>query len=62
MSWGEQQHGAADCMIADVFDPAKGRRTGEPYIIARSEFQRTYKLVPEAEKKKLGSKDKREKS
>ncbi len=40
--WGEQQHGAADCMIADVFDPAKGRRTGEPYIIARSEFQRTY--------------------
>jgi hypothetical protein len=61
--WGEQQHGAADCMIADVFDPAKGRRAGEPYIIARSGFERTYKLVRETGKKTQPSrKGKRRKS
>ena len=26
--WGERQHGAADCVIADVFDPAKGGARG----------------------------------
>ncbi len=49
--WGEKQYGAANCMIADVFDPAKRKRAGEPYIIARAEFDRTYKLVPERAKK-----------
>jgi hypothetical protein len=33
-------------MIADVFDPAKRKRAGEPYIIARAEFEQTYKLAP----------------
>jgi hypothetical protein len=44
-SWGERQHGAADCMIADVFDSASGRRAGEPYIIGRAEFEQTYRPV-----------------
>jgi hypothetical protein len=43
--WKERQHGAADCMIADVLDPATGRRAGEPYLIARAEFGKTYKQV-----------------
>ena len=41
-SWGEVQTGAADCMIADVFDPATRKRAGRPYIIGRSEFEETY--------------------
>ncbi len=49
--WGEKQYGAVDCMIADVFDPAKRKRAGEPYIIARTEFDRTYKLVQRRESK-----------
>ena len=49
--WGERQHGAADCMIADVVNPATRRRAGEPYIIARAEFDRTYELVPAVAKK-----------
>ena len=49
--WGERQHGAADCMIADVVNPATQRRAGEPYIIARAEFDRTYELVPAVAKK-----------
>ncbi len=56
--WGERQHGAADCMIADVFDPAKGQRAGEPYIIARAEFLRTYRLVRERRGKMLPPKRK----
>ncbi len=43
--WGERQHGAADCMIADVADPVTHQRAGAPYLIARDEFERTYKLV-----------------
>ncbi len=38
-------------MIADVYDPAKGKRAGEPYIIAHAEFEQTYTLVPERAKK-----------
>ncbi len=49
--WGERQHGAADCMIADVVNPATQRRAGEPYIISRAEFDRTYELVPAVAKK-----------
>jgi hypothetical protein len=49
--WGERQHGTADCMIADMFDPAAGRRAGEPYIIARAEFRRTYRAVRAPAKK-----------
>lgn len=41
-SWGEKQHGRTDCMIADIYDPATGRREGQPYIIARAEFEKTY--------------------
>jgi hypothetical protein len=41
-SWGEVQTGAADCMIADVFDPAIRKRAGRPYIIGRAEFEKTY--------------------
>jgi hypothetical protein len=43
--WGERQHGAANCMIADATDPANGLRAGEPYIIACAEFDRTYKQL-----------------
>ncbi len=49
--WGERQHGAADCMIADIFDPAKRKRAGEPYLIARAEFGRTYKMLRPGTKK-----------
>ena len=38
-------------MIADVVNPATRRRAGEPYIIARAEFDRTYELVPAVAKK-----------
>ena len=38
-------------MIADVVNPATQRRAGEPYIIARAEFVRTYELVPAVAKK-----------
>ena len=44
-SWGEVQSGAADCMIADVFDPATKKRAGRPYIIGRAEFENTYARV-----------------
>jgi hypothetical protein len=44
-SWGEVQTGAADCMIADMFDPATRTRAGEPYIIGRAEFEKTYRRV-----------------
>ena len=49
--WGERQRGAADCMIADIFDPAKGQRAGEPYLIGSAEFARTYKPVQRHKKK-----------
>ncbi len=45
-SWGERQRGAGDCMIADVFDPSEGRR-GEPYLIGRAEFEKTYAKAEE---------------
>ncbi|MGA7327040.1 MAG: PGDYG domain-containing protein [Rhodomicrobium sp.] len=38
---GDGQHGASDCMIADVFHPSEGRR-GEPCLIGRAEFENTY--------------------
>jgi PGDYG protein len=44
-SWGEVQTGAADCMIADMFDPATRKRAGQPYIIGRAEFEKTYSRV-----------------
>ena len=43
-SWGEMQLGAADCMIADTYEYATGKREGEPYIIGVKEFEQTYKL------------------
>ncbi len=45
MSWGEVQTGLADCMIADVFDPATKKRAGRPYIIDRTEIEKTYSRV-----------------
>jgi hypothetical protein len=50
--WGEIQFGQADCMIADIYDPAEGKRAGKPYLIARAEFDRTYKPVRPAWYKK----------
>ena len=47
-SWGEVQSGSADCMIADVYDPATNRRAGRPYIIGRAEFEETYTPVRSA--------------
>ena len=44
-TWGEVQTGAADCMIADMFDPATRKRAGRPYIIGRAEFEKTYSRV-----------------
>ncbi len=44
-SWGQVQSGSADCMIADVFDPATKKRAGRPYIIDRAEFEKTYSRV-----------------
>ncbi|MGO9547728.1 MAG: PGDYG domain-containing protein [Rhodomicrobium sp.] len=52
-SWGERQHGAADCMIADVIDPATNERAGEPYLIAGDLFKQTYKDL-DAKKKSQG--------
>lgn len=43
-SWGEMQNGAADCMIADTYEYQTGKRGGEPYIIAKKEFDQTYKV------------------
>lgn len=43
-SWGEMQNGAADCMVADTYEYATGKRGGEPYIIARKEFEQTYQV------------------
>ena len=43
--WGEAQTGAADCMIADMFDPATRKRAGSPYIVGRAEFEKTYRRV-----------------
>ncbi len=43
-AWGEVQSGAADCMIADMFDPATRKRAGRPYIIGRAEFEKTYSV------------------
>lgn len=43
-SWGEMQHGTADCMVADVYDYETGKREGQPYIIAPKEFKDTYEV------------------
>jgi hypothetical protein len=47
-SWGKVQSGAADCMIADMFDPVTRKRAGRPYIIGRAEFEETYTPVSPA--------------
>jgi hypothetical protein len=41
--WGEVQNGDTDCMIVDIYDPAKGTRFGHPYLISRAVFDATYK-------------------
>jgi hypothetical protein len=46
--WGEIQHGAADCMVVDIYDPATSERVGKPYLISRAEFDATYKVVDPA--------------
>ncbi|MBT3070014.1 PGDYG domain-containing protein [Rhodomicrobium sp. Az07] len=43
--WGKKQAGEADCMVADALDPATGERGGEPYLIARAEFEGSYRAV-----------------
>lgn len=42
-SWGEMQNGAADCKLADTYDLETRTMGGEPYIIARAEFEQTYR-------------------
>ncbi len=44
-SWGEDQNGGADCMIADVCDAEGNNLKGEPYIIDAQAFATTYKEV-----------------
>ncbi len=44
-SWGEMQNGQTDCKIADTYDVSTKVLGGEPYIIGRTEFLQTYKLV-----------------
>src|SRR4030043_1378065 len=44
-SWGEMQNGMADCKIADIYDSQTKKLDGEPYIIARKEFEQTYKQI-----------------
>ncbi len=51
-SWGEAQHGSANCMIADIYDPATKQRKGQPYLIALAEFKKTYKPVRPPRNKK----------
>jgi len=43
-SWGEEQNGDENCMIADTCDE-KGNQDFEPYIIAAQAFLETYKLI-----------------
>lgn len=46
-SWGEMQNGARDVKIADVYDKDSNMIDGEPYIIGKEEFLKTYKVVNE---------------
>ena len=46
--WGEVQSGSADCMIADKFDPATKKRAGQPYVIDRAEFAKSYSPIKSA--------------
>ncbi|MFZ1110727.1 MAG: PGDYG domain-containing protein [Rhodomicrobium sp.] len=46
--WGEIQHGAADCLVVDIYDPATSKRDGKPYLINRAEFDATYRIVDPA--------------
>jgi hypothetical protein len=43
--WGEIQHGDKDCIVVDIYDPATGKRSGHPYLIARTVFDTTYTLA-----------------
>lgn len=46
--WGEEQHGGADCMIANVFDPDNPERIGiDRSVIGAQEFAETYGLAEE---------------
>jgi len=51
--WGEKQHGSADCMIADIFDPAAKQREGRPYLIAGAEFRKAYRAVRSRKRRPL---------
>jgi hypothetical protein len=46
--WGEIQHGAADCMVVDIYDPATKKRDGKPYLVSRPEFDATYTVMRSA--------------
>ncbi len=41
--WGEIQHGSENCVIADMYDPASKKRAGQPYLIDRGSFDKTYR-------------------
>jgi hypothetical protein len=43
--WGEVQHGAADCIVADTYDLEAKKRGGKPYLIARAEFDASYRIA-----------------
>ncbi len=43
--WGTMQSGAADCWVADTYNPKTGERENEPRIIGNTEFAQTYKLA-----------------
>lgn len=49
-SWGEMMNGAANCKIADTYDPETQILGGEPYIIGLDEFNQAYRLIQEASK------------
>lgn len=44
-SWGETQTGDSECMFADTYDPETKTLGGEPYIIERDAFEKTYSKV-----------------
>ncbi len=46
-SWGEVQVGDEECMLADTYYPETNTLGGEPYIIARNAFEKTYEVETE---------------
>ena len=44
-SWGEMQTGDSECMFADTYDPEAKTLGGEPYIIEKDAFEKTYAKV-----------------